>query len=290
MGIVNSKSSDNGKKKSYELSVLTGHKSGINAMTLSDDNSILATGSDDRTVRLWTTKFNTYECFGVLVGHEDYVTSVLIEDIYVVSSSADRTIRKWDMGTSECIRVFRGHKSLITRVICTGDFLFSSCYDRTARCWDFDTGECIRVFVGHKRGVYPMTFIPAEELDDDDDDDVGDSPLTNHDILITGSADHTAIVWSFETGRPLHVLKEHTGAITCMATDAQGKILVTGSTDHTIRSWDIQKGERLRVFVGHQSSITCVSVTIATFTSSNHPLQPFDFHVHSCITPSPIKA
>lgn len=282
MGVVNSKS-DNGKRKTYEIGVLTGHTSGINAMALSDDNAILATGSDDRTVRLWTTKLNSYECFSVLVGHEDYVTSVLIEDIFVVSGSADRTIRKWDMGTSECIHVFRGHKSLITRVICTGDFLFSSCYDRTARCWDFDTGECIRVFVGHKRGVYPMTFIPAEELEDDDDDDDydddkeqkngGDAPLANHDILITGSADHTAIIWSFETGRPLHILKEHTGAITCMATDTHGKILVTGSTDHTIRSWDIQKGERLRVFVGHQSSITCVSVTRTKQRSSLHHQQ-----------------
>lgn len=295
MGVVNSKS-DNGKRKTYELGVLTGHTSGINAMALSDDNAILATGSDDRTVRLWTTKFNSYECFSVLVGHEDYVTSVLIEDIFVVSGSADRTIRKWDMGTSECVHVFRGHKSLITRVICTGDFLFSSCYDRTARCWDFDTGECIRVFVGHKRGVYPMTFIPAEELEDDDDDDDydddkeqkngGDAPLANHDILITGSADHTAIIWSFETGRPLHILKEHTGAITCMATDAHGKILVTGSTDHTIRSWDIQKGERLRVFVGHQSSITCVSVTrtTTTFFSSSSSAAAIRLSVHSCVT------
>lgn len=262
MGVVNSKA-DNIKRKTYSLAIMTGHINGVNAMALSDDNNMLATASDDKTVRLWRAKLDGYDFFSVLIGHEDYVNCVLIEDIFVVSGSADRTIRKWDIDTSECLQVFRGHKSLITRIICTGDFLFSSSYDRTARCWDFESGECVRVFIGHKRGVYPMTFISAEETDDGDDNCCNrqhDDSQSNKDRLVTGSADYTAIVWSFETGHPIHIFKEHSGAITCMATDSQGKILVTGSTDHTIRTWNIDKGERVRVLVGHQSSITCITV------------------------------
>lgn len=260
MGVVNSKA-DNLKRKTYSLAIMTGHNNGVNAMALSDDNNMLATASDDKTVRLWRAKFDGYDFFSVLIGHEDYVNCVLIEDIFVVSGSADRTIRKWNMDTSDCLQVFRGHKSLITRIICTGDFLFSSSYDRTARCWDFESGECVRVFLGHRRGVYPMTFIAAEETDDCDDcKRQQDDSQNNKDRLVTGSADYTAIVWSFESGRPIHIFKEHSGAITCMATDSQGKILVTGSTDHTIRTWNIDTGERVRVFVGHQSSITCITV------------------------------
>lgn len=77
---------------------------------------------------------------------------------------------------------------------------------------------------------------------------------------MTGSADFTAIAWSFETGEPLQTFSEHTGAITCMVVDKTGKILLTGATDSTVRSWDLRSGESLKVFEGHKSSIVCMTV------------------------------
>lgn len=191
-------------------------------------------------------------------GHNDYLNCITIEENYVLTGSADKTIRKWDMSTCECVHIFRGHGSLINRIICTGDFVFSSSYDRSARCWDFDTGECVRVFTGHKRGVYPLIFIPADEEDITPESFDWDG---NKDILITGSADFTARTWSFETGKCLKVFREHEGAITCMATDPLGKTLYTGSTDHTVRSWNIIKGDLIKVFEGHQASIICMTVS-----------------------------
>lgn len=250
MGMCGSKTAEE-KSKSYLLQTLEEHEGGINCMALSDDGSVLATGSEDRTARVWTTKTELCECIGILKGHEDYINCIAVEESFVLTGSADKTLRKWDMATCDCLHIFRGHNSLINRIICTGDFIFSSSYDRTARCWDFDTGECIRVFTGHKRGVYPLIFIPC------DDDDL---PSVNKDILVSGSADFTARTWSFETGKVLKKFEGHEGAVTCMATDPLGKQLFTGSTDQTARSWDIHKGEPLRVFEGHQASIVCMTV------------------------------
>jgi len=67
------------QKQTYQLDVLTDHEGGVNVMALSDDESILATGSDDHTVRLWSTMTDVCECIGVLIGHEDYVNCVLID-------------------------------------------------------------------------------------------------------------------------------------------------------------------------------------------------------------------
>lgn len=267
MGICNTKIIHPKKSKSYELQSLTDHTAGINSVTLNEDESILATVSDDRTIRLWTTQTDRCECIGTLIGHEDYVTCAVIEDIYVMSGSADKTMRKWDMLTGECLFICRGHKSLINRIFCTGDLIFTSSYDRTVRCWNFDTGEIVRIFAGHKRSVYPMVFIPYDEEDPAENGhrvatktSARGSLRIAEDLLITGSADQTAIVWSFETGKIIHTLKEHTGALTCVAVDLEGRILLTGSTDHTIRSWDIQTGQRIRIFEGHQSSVICMTV------------------------------
>ncbi|KAK3592446.1 hypothetical protein CHS0354_004877 [Potamilus streckersoni] len=259
-----------GKKKSYLLETLTGHDSGINCMALSEDGSVLATGSEDKTARLWSTKTASCECIGILRGHEEYLNCILIEDCFVLTGSADKTVRKWDVATCECLVIMRGHTSVIYRMICTGDFVFTSSYDRTARCWDFDTGECIRVFRGHKRGVYPLIFIPG------DDDDVHEGNLDtldgSKDLLITGSADFTARTWNFETGQCIKVFKGHTGAITCMSTDSIGRTLFTGSTDQTIRSWNIVNGEQLKLFSGHQGSVICMVVVnkILYSGSSDH--------------------
>jgi len=69
------------KTKTYQLDVLTDHKGGVNAMALSEDEAILATGSDDHTVRLWTTTTDVCECIGVLIGHDDYVNCVLGDEL-----------------------------------------------------------------------------------------------------------------------------------------------------------------------------------------------------------------
>lgn len=262
MGGCGSKKAD---QKDTLLESIEAHEKGINCMALSEDGSVLATGSEDKSLRLWCTKTSQCECIGTLRGHEDYITCILIEDCYVLTGSADKTLRKWDVSTLECVLVCRGHTSVIYRMICTGDFIFTSSYDRTARCWDFDNGECLRVFRGHKRGVYPLIFIPADDDEMDDDMD----PDGSKDILITGSADCTARSWNFETGQCLKVFKGkdrdgnnvgHTGAITCMATDALGRILFTGSTDTTVRSWNLLRGEQLKVFSGHTGSVICMQV------------------------------
>jgi len=243
-------------KKTYQLDVLTEHEGGVNTMAVSQDGAILASGSDDHTVRLWTTTTDRCECIGVLIGHDDYVNCVLIEETYVLSASADKTIRKWDMAMCSCVAVLKGHTAAVNRIICTGEFIFSSSYDRTARCWDLDSGDCVKEYSAHRRSVYPLLFVPTPDDETAESADEG----VNGDVLVTGSADGTAIAWSLETGEPLQTFKEHTGAITCMAVDQTGNILLTGATDSTVRSWELKTGESLKVFEGHRSSIVCMSV------------------------------
>ncbi len=82
------------------------------------------------------------------------------------------------------------------------------------------------------------------------------------DILITGSQDTTAKIWSVESGECLKTFEGHIGAILCMATDTLGKILFTGSGDNTIRVWDINRGRELRVYDLHQAPIINLLVKI----------------------------
>ena len=85
--------------RTFMLDAVREHGGGINCMALSEDSSVLVTGSEDRSIRIWTTKTKRCDCIGVLTGHEKYISCLIVEEIYVVSGSADNTIRKWDMST-----------------------------------------------------------------------------------------------------------------------------------------------------------------------------------------------
>lgn len=52
------------KANSYLLKSLEAHKGGINSIEISSDLSVLASGSDDNTVRLWNIKNEPYDCLG----------------------------------------------------------------------------------------------------------------------------------------------------------------------------------------------------------------------------------
>jgi len=160
---------DSQGQRKYDLDVLQDHAGAINCMTVSEDGSILATGSDDNTIRLWTAKAPRCDCIGILAGHKNYITCIVIEEIYVISGSVDTTLRKWDMATCVCVAVFTGHEERINRLISTGDFVFSSSTDSTIRCWDIDDGRCIREFAGHLNSVFPLMYIPAMDEEEEDD-------------------------------------------------------------------------------------------------------------------------
>ena len=48
------------------LETMADHEESINCMALSEDGSMLVTGSEDATARMWSTRTEETECLGVL--------------------------------------------------------------------------------------------------------------------------------------------------------------------------------------------------------------------------------
>jgi len=255
-----------GGKKGQLLETMADHEESINCMVLSEDGSMLVTGSEDATARMWSTKTEETECLGVLRGHSSYINCVGTHDTFVITGSADSTIRKWDMTTCECLFVYEGHKSRIQKMLIMDDFIFSSSFDKTSKAWLFDTSDiqdgqeeeaCIRTFKGHGKGVYPLIFIPAN---DEFEDDTPGPTINPGDILISGSADMTARSWSFESGGCLKQYRGHSGAVTSMATDSTGRVLFTAGADSSVKSWNIQSGQCLKNMDGHTNAVISLIV------------------------------
>jgi WD40 repeat protein len=71
-------------------------------VVFSHDSKRVASGSDDKMIRIWNAE--TGECERVLEGHSHYVNSVVFshDSKRVASGSIDKMIRIWNAETGEC--------------------------------------------------------------------------------------------------------------------------------------------------------------------------------------------
>jgi WD40 repeat protein len=126
--------------------VLTGHKARIWSVAFSKNSQMLASASDDRTIRLWdlTQTQEEPKLIKVLEGHNFWVGSIAFspDGKKLASGSYDKTIRLWDLNhLDEDPIVLRGHEQSVTSVAFYPDSkkLVSGSYDNSIRSWITDT-------------------------------------------------------------------------------------------------------------------------------------------------------
>jgi len=134
------------------VSTFRGHKGYITDVQLY--RSILVTASSDHNACVWhanqsavqsETSFSSSDGpIHTLSGHEDTVNCVKFDEATVVTGSADRTTRFWDLTTGTETSVLRTTASVST--ICHIDnLLFQGAANGVIKQWDCKTGVCERI-------------------------------------------------------------------------------------------------------------------------------------------------
>eukprot|EP00467_Chlorarachnion_reptans_P000590 CAMPEP_0114494404 /NCGR_PEP_ID=MMETSP0109-20121206/4633_1 /TAXON_ID=29199 /ORGANISM="Chlorarachnion reptans, Strain CCCM449" /LENGTH=1022 /DNA_ID=CAMNT_0001671437 /DNA_START=96 /DNA_END=3164 /DNA_ORIENTATION=- len=122
------------------------HEKDVNCVAVSLDDRIIATGSSDRTVKLWSAPDLSY--LATLKGHKRGVWTVAFSDVdkVVCSGSGDQTIKIWSVESDfQCLRTFQGHEASVTQVsfINAGTQLLSCSSDAVMKLWTVKSNECI---------------------------------------------------------------------------------------------------------------------------------------------------
>ena len=98
------------------LRTLTGHKDTVRCVAFDSQDGRLASGSDDKTVKLW--KVESGQLIRTLKGHTGRVFSVAFDALgdRLVSGSIDNTVKVWEVESGRLRHNFKGHKSAVCSV------------------------------------------------------------------------------------------------------------------------------------------------------------------------------
>jgi len=100
----------------YLINRLHGHSDDVNIICFSPDGKLMASGSDDNTIKLWDTA--QWKEIKTLMGHDDYVDSVCFspDGKLLASGSDDNTIRIWDIEKGKEVKTLKGHNGYVWAV------------------------------------------------------------------------------------------------------------------------------------------------------------------------------
>jgi WD40 repeat protein len=138
-----------------------GHQLAVKVLTTLREEK-LATGSMDRTVRIWAIK--NQACLQLLEGHTSMVLSLaeLPED-RLASGSIDCTVRVWCVTTGDCLFTF-AHKDPILAMALLQDGRLASCSGSVVRVWDAVSGTCQLVLKTNSRVVTKLAVLHGGQL------------------------------------------------------------------------------------------------------------------------------
>ncbi|ORY92032.1 dynein regulator [Syncephalastrum racemosum] len=238
---------------------LTGHRNPITRVAFHPVYQILASASEDATVKVWDYESGDFEC--TLKGHTKAVQDLAFDPKgnYLVSCSADLTIKVWDVNNEyKCIKTLYGHDHSVSSVafLPSGDKIVSSSRDKSIKVWDFTSGYCTKTFTGHAEWV--RSVVPSDDGR----------------WLVTASNDQTSRLWDAQSGETKMEFRGHEHVVECAIfapTNAYpfiqeligdeskskdqvpGRYVITGSRDKTIKLWDANSGQMLHTLHGHDN-------------------------------------
>ncbi|KAM3106789.1 WD40 domain-containing protein [Phormidesmis sp. 146-33] len=283
----------NGKPDAkFDVGVLHGHTNWVWSLAFSPKGDMLASGSDDGTLRLWQVPDGqvvaVFNCHTYAV----FALAISADGQHLVSAGRDQAVHLWNL-QGQSLKTLHGFTNGIQSLSLSpdGQTLASRGQDETIHLWHLQlshnhTSLCpVKTFHTATIALASLSFSPdGQTLATNRQDgsiciwDVQTGQInqwSGHDApvrvvlfnprgqtLASSSYDQTVRLWDVQTHLCLQVLWGHESNVMALAFDLSGQQLASGSFDQTIRLWNLQTGNCLQVLQGHTGGINALAVQL----------------------------
>ncbi|KAF2120870.1 WD40-repeat-containing domain protein [Lophiotrema nucula] len=224
------------------MRVISGHMGWVRSVCLDPDNQFFATGSADRTIKIWSM---VGQLKLTLTGHISAVRGLAISDRhpYLFSCGEDKQVKCWDLETNKVIRHYHGHLSGVYALAVhpTLDVLCTGGRDGVVRVWDMRTRTNVHVLSGHKGTISSVLCQSADPQ------------------VISGSMDGTIRLWDLAAGKSQQVLTHHKKSVRALALNPNEWTFASGSSQ-SIKGFKFPDGALMNNYEGHNSIINTLSI------------------------------
>ncbi|KAL8708236.1 MAG: hypothetical protein Q9220_006813 [cf. Caloplaca sp. 1 TL-2023] len=206
-----------------------------------------------------------------LEGHQDSVYCVQFDEDKILTGSRDRTIRIWDARTFR-LRKILGVPFKSTPVALPPLPKIKGHHPHAK--------EIAKHLVPDQPPTKPKVFHRGSILCLQYDDD----------IMITGSSDHTCIMWSIKDDwKPVRQVRYHNAGVLDVCFDE--KHVVSCSKDTTVCLWDRQTGDLIHRLHGHRGPVNAVQLrgNLAVSASGDGVAKLWNLSSGNCVKEFPSK-
>jgi RNA polymerase sigma factor (sigma-70 family) len=221
------------------------------SIAFSPDGNVLASGSYDKTIRLWDVQ--KQEALGSLEGIEENAECLAFSpDGNILASGGgriigederDMVIHLWDVAGKKQIGLLQGHADVTWFLAFSpdGKLLASDGGDGAIRLWNVDEQKQSGLLEGHTDRVVSAGFSPDGKT------------------LASAGADKTVRLWNVNEQKQSGLLQGHTDAVISVVFSPDGKTLASASLDRAIRLWDMSVQKQVGLLQGHTDEIRSIA-------------------------------
>lgn len=226
-----------------ERNRLEGHSEEVNDASFSPNGELIASGGNDKTVKVWgkNGKFQTE------FKHEDGVWGVSFSpnNRTIAAGDADGIIKIWDIKTGSTIQTLKSQgvdkdKDSVSQVIFSpdGELIASAHTDRTIKLWRVSDNTLLHTFEPHKQKVEGVSFI------------------ADGNMIASASTDGTVKLWRVADFKLLHTFEVNEGTVYEASFSPDGKTLASASKNGTIQIWSLDpKYLLIKSFQAHSKAV-----------------------------------
>lgn len=206
------------------------HKRIIRTTTFSSNARCFATGSDDKSVKIWSTECKNKMLVSFLDGHTNWIKCVRwakTNDALLASCGDDGKICIWDTRTRvrqpPCEVIAPRRRGVQFNCLdwhpVFEHHLVTGAQDSSCVVWDLRNRKQVQVYVEHNGPVNSVAFNSGGSL------------------LLSGSSDKTSKLFDVCEGRNMFTLMSHSGPVRSVCFNTTGEMFATGSQDKTVTVW-----------------------------------------------------